>query len=96
MKLQKFKNDDSYNLVINELTESLIFTKINQFLYDNIQQFNIDDEAELKNKINTVKSDFSYTHYKLDPTFNDCKFKTAIAEMKKISNVIAPFEKLVF
>ena len=77
------------------MTESLIFGKIHQFLYNNIQQFNVEEEAELKNKINNLKSDFNFTHYKLEPIFNECKFKSAIFEIKKVSNVIAPFEKIV-
>lgn len=94
-KLQKYRNDDNFNLIINEMTESLIFSKVHQFLYNNIQQFNVEEEAELKTKINNIKSDFSFTHYKLESIFNECKFKTAISEIKKISNLIIPFEKLV-
>jgi hypothetical protein len=77
------------------MTESLIFSKIHQFLYNNIQQFNVEEEADLKLKINNIKSDFSFTYYKLEPMFNECKFKSAIFEIKKISNVFIPFEKIV-
>jgi hypothetical protein len=77
------------------MTESLIFSKIHQFLYNNIQQFNVEEELELKHKINNLRADFNFTNYKLEPIFNECKFKPAIFEIKKIANVVVPFEKIV-
>jgi hypothetical protein len=96
-KLSKFKQDDSFNTIIKELTESLIFSKLYQFLYMNIKNFNADDEIELKNTINSLKSEFNFTMppHKLDAIFNECKFKNAIAELKKINGLHAPFEKIV-
>ena len=94
-KLSKFKIDESFNLIIYELTESLVFNKIYQFLYFNIKQFNIDDEAEIKSKMNLLKNDFSFTLYKLDSIFNECKFKNAVNEIKNINKFSTPFEKLV-
>lgn len=94
-KLNKYKIDDSFNLIIYELCESLIFNKMYQFLFMNIKQFNSDEETEFKAKINNMRNDFSFSLYKLDVIFNECKFKTAIAEIKKLSNYNSPFEKYV-
>lgn len=93
-KLSKYKTDE-YNLIIYELTESLVFNKMYQFLYLNIKQFNVDEETELKIKMNNMKSDFSFSIYKLDTIFNECKFKSAINEIKRLPNFGTPFEKLV-
>jgi hypothetical protein len=94
-KLTKFKLDESFSIIIQELCESLIFNKINAFLILKLKQINSDDEAELKIKMNNLKNDFSFTIYKLDSVYNECKFKLAINEIKKLSNCVAPFEKMV-
>jgi hypothetical protein len=94
-KLLKYKIDDNFETIVHELTESLVFNKMHSFIYLNLKQFNADEEAELKIKMSNLKSDFSFAIYKLDNVYNDCKFKNAIAEIKKISSLMAPFEKLV-
>jgi hypothetical protein len=94
-KLSKYKLDDAFNTIIHELTESLVFNKIYQFLFLNLKQFNVDEEAELKVKMNNLKNDFSFSIYKLDSVFNECKFRSAVAEIKKISSCSTPFEKFV-
>jgi hypothetical protein len=94
-KLNKFRTDDGFNVVINELAESLVFSKLHQYLYFSLQQFNADSEEELRGKIITMRNDFSFNQYKLDPIFNEIKYKASIAEFKKISTVTIPFEKLV-
>ena len=44
--------------------------------------------------MHSTKNDFNFTHYKLGDEFNDCKFELAISEIKKLSNVQTPFEKI--
>lgn len=95
LKLAKYRMDESFSTIVHELTESLVFNRIYKFLFSNIVQFNTDEEADLKIKMNNLKSDFSFTIYKLDTIFNECKFKNAINEIKKISNFQTPFEKMV-
>jgi hypothetical protein len=68
---------------------------MHQYLHYSIQQFNIEDEIEFKNRVTSIKNDFSFSQYKLEPIFNECKFKGAILEIKKISTVTVPFEKMV-
>jgi hypothetical protein len=94
-KLLKFKIDENFDIIIHELTESLVFNKMHSFIYLNLKQFNADEEADLKIKMSNLKSEFTFAIFKLDNIYNDCKFKNAIAEIKKISNLMAPFEKLV-
>lgn len=94
-KLTKYKVDESFNVIIQELCESLVFNKINAYLILKLKQINSDDEVELKIKMNNLKNDFSFTMYKLDSLYNECKFKLAINEIKKISSSVAPFEKMV-
>lgn len=93
--MQKFKIDDTYNLIIYELTESLIFDKLYPFIFSNLKNFNSEDEVDLKNRMINFRADFSFTYYKLDQIFNECKFKSAIEEIKKISSVVTAFEKMV-
>lgn len=94
-KLQKYKLDDNYPLVIYELCESLVFDKLFSFLYLNISRFNYDDEMQFKTKLQNYKSEFSFQAFNVDSFFNNCKFKAAISEFKKITTVTTPFEKLV-
>ena len=94
-KLIKYKIDDNFETIVHELTESLVFNKLHSFIYLNLKQFNADEEADLKIKMNNLRSDFSFAIYKLDNVYNECKFKSAIAEIKKISSLMTPFEKLV-
>jgi hypothetical protein len=94
-KLQKFKTDENFNLIVYELCESLVFNKIYQHLYLNIKQFTADDETDIKVKMNISKADFSFTIYKVESIYNECKFKTAISELKKITSFTTPFEKMV-
>ena len=94
-KLLKFKIDENFETIIHELTESLVFNRMHSFIYLNLKQFNVNEEAELKNKMNSLKSEFTFAIFKLDNIYNECKFKNAIAEIRKISNLMAPFEKLV-
>ena len=61
----------------------------------NLKKFNLEDESDLKNRLTSFKSDFSFTYYKLDQIFNECKFKYAIEEIKKMSKCQTPFEKMV-
>jgi hypothetical protein len=91
----KFKIDDNFNTIINELTESLIFSKMHQYIYFNLQQFTAENETEIKTKITSIKNDFSFSQYKLEPIYNECKFKLAVNEIKKLTTVMVPFEKLV-
>jgi hypothetical protein len=95
VKMGKYKMDETFNIIIHELSESLVYNKIYQFLFLNLKQFNVDEEAELKIRMENLKGDFSFTIYKLDSVFNECKFKSAINEIKKLSNLNSPFEKLV-
>jgi hypothetical protein len=95
VKMAKYKMDETFNIIIHELSESLVYNKIYQFLFLNLKQFNVDEEAELKIRMENLKGDFSFTIYKLDSVFNECKFKSAINEIKKLSNLNSPFEKLV-
>jgi len=94
-KLQKYKLDDNFPLVIYELCESLVFDKLFSFLHLNISRFNNDEELIFKNKIQNYKNEFSFQSFGLDSLFNNCKFKGAISEFKKIATVATPFEKLV-
>lgn len=94
-RLTKYKLDDEFNFIIYELTESLVFSKIGQYLYFNIKQFKSDEETDLKTKLKNLQTEFNFTTYKLDHIFNKCKFKNAINEFRKISNFSTPFEKLV-
>jgi hypothetical protein len=94
-KLSRFRTDDGFNIVINELAESLIFSKLHQYLYASLQQFEVENEEELKAKMAVMRNEFSFSQYKLDPLYNEIKFKASIAEFKKISTVSMPFEKIV-
>lgn len=91
-RLARFKVDENFNLIIHELTESLVFNKISNFLTNNLKQFNQEEEGDLKTKMFNMKNEYSF---KSDSIFNECKFRLAIAEIRKLSNVVAPFEKLV-
>lgn len=91
-KFDKFKSDENFNYIINELAESLIFDKMYMYLYLNFKQFNREEERGLKEKIKNI--DFNFTSYKLDASYNECKFENSIKELKKISVVYTPFEKL--
>lgn len=94
--MQKFKiSDDSYNLIVYEISESLIFNKLHSFIFLNLKNFSLEDESDLKNRLTNFRSDFSFTYYKLDQIFNECKFKTALDEIKKITKSQTPFEKMV-
>ena len=61
----------------------------------NLKNFNLEDESDFKNRLASFRSDVSFTYYKLDQIFNECKFKTAIDEIKKMSKCQTPFEKMV-
>jgi hypothetical protein len=91
-KFEKFKNDENFNYIINELAESLIFDKMYMYLYLNFKQFNKEEEKILKEKIKNI--DFNFISYKLDASYNECKFENSIKELKKITLVYTPFEKL--
>jgi hypothetical protein len=93
--MQKYKFDDTYNLIIYELSESLLMYKLHSFIFDNLKNFNSEDEAELKNKLISFRQDFSFTSFKLDQIFNECQFNLAIEEVKKLKNYQTPFEKMV-
>ena len=93
--MQKFKFDDTYHLIIYELSESLIFYKLHSFIFDNLKNFYSEDEADLKNKLINFRQDFTFTFYKLDQIFNECQFNLARDEVKKISKCQTPFEKMV-
>jgi len=93
--MQKYKIDDNYNIIIYELTESLIFNKMHSYIFMNLKNFHLEEENDFKNRIIPFKSDFSFTYYKLDQIFNECKFKSALEEIKKISKYQTPYEKMV-
>jgi len=61
----------------------------------NLKNFYLEDEGDFKNRIVLFKTDFSFTFYKLDQFFNECKFKSAIDEIKKVTKCQTPFEKMV-
>lgn len=94
-KLLRFKVDDNFNFIIYELCESLVFNKLFDFLYLNIKQFTSEEETEVKVKMSVFRENFSFTIYKLDNVYNECKFKAAILEIKKIVGLNTPFEKMV-
>lgn len=60
-----------------------------------ISRFNSEDESNFHIKLANLKSEFSYSTYGVDNIFNECKFKNAMHEFKKIATVTTPFEKLV-
>ena len=94
-RLIKFKVDESYNMIVNELAESLIFNRIYPFIYYNIKNFNFEEETQLKTKFNQAKSEFTFTTFNVDPIINLCKFNTSLQEIRKLPFLSAPFEKLV-
>lgn len=93
-RLIKFKVDDTYNLIIYELAESLIFNKLYSFIFMNLKQFNEDVESLLKTKLETMKNDFNFSSYEIDSIFSQCNYEIPIYEFQKISTVTTPFEKL--
>ena len=94
-KLIKFKTDDSYNIIIFELAESLVFNKIYSYLFNSLKAFNAEEETALKSRFNSYKNEFSFSSYQVDQVFNQCKFKSAINELNKLSACFTTFEKMV-
>jgi hypothetical protein len=95
-RLIKFKVDETYNMVIYELAESLLFNKIYSLIYFNIKTFNYEEENQLKARLTEAKAEFTFTTYNVDPIINQCKFTNAIQEMRRLPFLSAPFEKLVY
>ena len=95
-RLIKFKTDDTYAVILYEMTESLIFNKIYSFIYFNIKQFNYEEEQQLKLKLQNAKSDFTFSKYQVDTIYNECQFISAIQEIKKLPLLSSPFEKIVY
>lgn len=91
-KFEKFKSDQNFLLIINELAETLIFEKMFSYIYYNLKQFNKAEEDQLKLKIKNME--FNFTNYNLDKIYNECKFTQTIEEFRKISNYQTIFEKL--
>ena len=93
--MSKYKSDDSFNTIIFELAESLIFNKIYSYLFNNLKSFNSEDESSLKQKFNSFKNEFSFSSYQVDQMFNLCKFKASIEELNKLPYCFTTFEKMV-
>lgn len=94
-RLVKFKADETYNVVVYELAESLIFNKIYSLIYFSIKSFNFEEENILREKLNQTKNEFTFTTYNVDPIINQCKFLNALQELRRLPFISAPFEKLV-
>lgn len=94
-RLIKFKTDDTYTLIMYELTECLIFNRIYSFIYFNIKQFNYEEEQQIKLKLHNTKADFTFSSYQIDAIYNECHFDLAIQEIKKLPLLSTPFEKIV-
>ena len=95
-RLIKFKVDESYNLVVYELAESLIFNRLYSLIYFNIKNFNYEEENQLKEKLKATKNEFTFTTFNVDPLINQCKFLPALNELRRLPFLSAPFEKLVY
>ena len=95
-RLIKFKVDETYNLIIYELAESIVFSRIYPLIYFNVKTFNYEEENLLRTRLNQAKNEFTFTTFNIDPLINQCKFSSALLEIRKLPFLSAPFEKLVY
>ena len=91
--LGKTKDENLLNNVVSELVDSLIFSKMYDFLFGNLIQFHQEEEQEFKTRIKELPTRFELGN-NVDEAYRDCKFEKGIALLKTITKYKTIFEKL--
>ena len=88
--------DDSniaYN-ISSELTESLIFTDLYDYIFNCLKEFNKADEKKLKDYLKDAPPKYEWEGLKVEEIYRQCKFLGAIQFLDNISRYKTLFEKI--
>ena len=94
--LSKNKVQCSYDILICELVDSLVFNKMYDFIYNSLVDFHKEDEEFLKTKLkeDPKKYDLALVNG-LDKAYRNCKFENAVELLSKLDEKKNIWEKYV-
>lgn len=94
--LSKSKPDENLlNTVVTELSDSLIYTKLYDFIMGNLIEFYKNEETEIKKKMKELPNKFELSTLGVDSCYKDLKFEKAIEKISDITKYKNIFEKVV-
>ena len=93
-ELRKLNMDESViDIVKYELIDSLIFEKLYDFIFHNLQMFYEKEENEVRKKMQQ-SSQRKFEFVKENEPYRECKFKEPIEKLKELKTKKSLFEKV--
>ena len=80
--------------VSSELTESLVFNELYDYIFNCLKEFNKNDEKKLKDYLKDAPPKYEWDGLKVEPIYRQCKFLGAIDCLDNISKYKTIFEKI--
>ena len=86
--------DDQGNIIVSELVDSLIFSKMYDFLFGSLVTFHKEEQEEFTAKMKELPNKFDLTSMGVDEAYKDCKFEKGGELLNKITKYHSIFEKI--